>query len=124
MPLTRRIIFKGRTQQVQIWVKRKIRPWPRGSEPWQHKPEGSRRELVENNRRAFAVVSVVAVVVKRRQGQAELVHRLRAEDSGQELVESDVLVDRDHDLPRLLEHLLFVPVRVQQLQLLGQPVVL
>ena len=85
-------------------------------------PEGSRRELVKNCGGAGPVVN--AVVVQLRQGQAELGHQLRTKNSRQELVEGDVLVDRDDDLSGLLEDLFVVPVRIDQLKLRRQPVVL
>ena len=56
-----------------------------------------------------------------KQLQLVLKHELLAQDHGQELVVGDVLCHRGHNVSRLLENCLVVPVRINASQLTGYP---
>ena len=80
-------------------------------------PEGRCCKLVEDVSRASGVVSDVAFVTT---PDVELVGQLRAQNSWQELVESDVLVEGYYNFPGLLKQLLVVPVGVLKAELVYQ----
>ena len=78
--------------------------------------EGSCGEGVEDGGVDLGVVLVVVAVADWE--DVQLRHVVGAEDDGQPLVVGDVLVLRDHNLPRLLVQSLIVPVRVEIVEFL------